>query len=109
MSKLTEKRADIIKGIIWHYGIEIDGVYIISLWDLAFNINNTRRASAFVNKKVYGCVNIPDREFAINPYQIWHIFRAIRHTAKKHSDSIELKSGSNRVEFVVENSENIAS
>ena len=107
MSALKEKRLKVIERLMRSHGIEHGDKCVISLWDLAFNINNTWKAELFANKNKYSeefrvlrgrnveCLVLPT-------YKLSDLFRAIRHALKKNPYPFELReSYYNKSEFVL--------
>jgi hypothetical protein len=103
VTKLKEKRREIIIHLAKTYGIEIDGAYIISVWELADMINNTWASMYFIkNPKRFKRKNSNGEKFSIPNYDLPTLFRGIRHALRGDILPLDLKTcESNRVEYVV--------
>ena len=75
MSKLKARRLEIVKTVMRNRGIEHGDKCIISLWDLAYHINNRWDAKHFVNTKRFKSDS--DRDFVLRQYNLGEMFRAI--------------------------------
>lgn len=100
MSKLKQKRVEIIVKTINDYGIYYNHRYLISIWDLAYNINNTWNAKYFVNTKKYKSQHQGRFEYALLEYNISKIFRGIRHAVRNTHIAL-YESNKNRNEYLV--------
>ena len=80
MTKLKLKRFDIIRQMMNGHGLELGDKVVISLWDLASNINNTWNAKYFVNTERFSSQHTSG--YSLGSWQLWYLFRAIRHTVK---------------------------
>lgn len=99
MSKLTEKRIEIIDRLMRQYGIEHGDKIFISLWDLAYNINNTWNAKYFVNEKRFQSDS--KHGYVLKFHQVHHFFRAIKATVKKSGWPELRESYNNKSEYLV--------
>ena len=103
MTKLTAKRLEIIECIMRDYGIEYGALTLMSLWDLADNINNTWNAQYFVNTDRFESTMSEKSKFVLADCYRHHMFRAIRDAVRKkaYSSCIYYRCGSNNVEYLV--------
>lgn len=104
MSKLKDKRYEVIRRITINHGIEFGDKIFISLWDLAMNINNLWEARNFVAKnkrekigKYYRGIGT---RYVVNSWSLFELFPAIRHGVK--DTDIELReSYNNKSEYLI--------
>ena len=98
MTKLQKERYDIIRRLMLLRGIEFGNAVLITMWDLAGNINNTWNADKFVDSKKYKSVST--HGFVVPDHRLYDLFRGIRHGARK--TDIELRiSPKNKSEYLV--------
>ena len=89
MSNLLKKRIESISEIIKEYGYITNGMRVISIWELAYNLNDRWASPLFCNKKIMRRKGVFSTmmggRWYIKAYAIHELFRAIRWTVK-HSD-----------------------
>ncbi len=99
MSKLKTKRLKVVKQMMSNHGIQVDGEQtVMSLWDLAFNINNSWNSQYFVNMRKYPSKY--DSGYALGSWQLWLIFRGIRHAVKGEKKIRRFTSIWNKSEYI---------
>ena len=86
--------------LIKMYGIEYEKILMISLWEMAFNINNTWKAEHFVNKHKLKSVREYNNGWAIQDYDLGKLFEPII-KALLWTDKIELKRGGNDIDYLI--------
>lgn len=96
MSKLKQKRLLLVERTMRAGGIEHNGECLMSLWDMACNLNNCWNAKHFVNTKRFQSSH--DRGFVLNDWQIGEMFNAIRGCVD--SPLVLLVSPGNQSEYI---------
>ncbi len=101
MTKLQRKRYDAVVKAMKMYAIMHNDRYLISLWDLAWNLNNIWEAYLFVtnfDKIEYSTYNDMNC-FAVKGYQVGKLINGIRHGIK--NTLIKNIVGKNHNEYLV--------
>lgn len=106
-SNLKQKRLEILSEILLKFGAEDAGKYTLTIFETAYNINNTWYARDFITKERHENLlkrdDIPhtlkDGSFCLRDCMISLLHRAI-HNAVKESH-IKLYEGSNGIEYLV--------
>ena len=106
MTKLKEERLDAVIKMIKSYGIYYDDCILMSLHEIASDLNNTWKAYLFVDRakikvaQTYGTSLIGQSYFSIGSWQLQKLFRGIRH-AVKDTDLTLVNPGSYRTEYII--------
>lgn len=87
MTKLTEKRLKIIQHLMEQHAAYHAGSIVITVWDLAYNINNTWAAKHFLSKKQMQDYGLPcsGRGITIQGHHLYELFRGIRNAIYKQN------------------------
>ena len=104
---LFKKRFELMREYAEKYGCEYDGKYIISFWELAFNLNNCWHACDFISskKKAYyqdkGLIT-HGKKWSLPDYALGAFRRPIKHVVNKHSSTtVEYKVCANYADYLI--------
>ena len=107
MSKLAEKRANIMRGVMQGHGIHLDnGEVIMSMWDMADTVNNFWHAADFLSKEALEENADPSLRYSRQKVVVswWRtncLFKGLRHAVKNEDDMEVKKSPHSGVLYVV--------